>query len=161
MSERAVVLLGSNIDPARNLPLGAERLQALGATRFSKVYRSKAMGGGPDFMNAAALLWTDLDPAALRERLREIERDLGRVRGPDRNAPRTLDLDLVLYGALAAPELGVPDADLLVWSHVAVPAAEVAGDLPHPLTGESLFAIALRLVEFEPLEHRPEVGLAR
>lgn len=153
--ERGPVLvgLGSNIEPAAYLPracrLLGERVEVLAV---SAVYLSPAVGspGSPPFWNAAARLATGLPPAALkREVLRPIEAALGRVRTADKSAPRTIDLDLVLYGSLVlddpAAGLVLPHPDLLTHAYVALPAADLAPDLRHPLTGEPLRAIAERL----------------
>jgi GTP cyclohydrolase IA len=129
---RAVVAIGSNIDPERNVPVALARLGALPSLRIldtSGLYRAKAVGTrGPDFLNAAVLVETDLEPAALRVELRAVESGLGRVRTADRNAPRTIDLDLVLFEGFSGTVDGavIPDPDLERYGHLAVPAADVA-----------------------------------
>ena len=77
----------------------------------------------------------------------------------DRNAPRTIDLDLILFGARVekARDLELPDPDLVRFAHVAVPAADVAAELEHPVTGETLASIAAGLPS--NLVERPEVRL--
>jgi 2-amino-4-hydroxy-6-hydroxymethyldihydropteridine diphosphokinase len=140
--EIACVLLGSNIEPERNLLEAGRALRPLGAEAFSAVYRTQAVGAAapqPDYLNAAARLRTELPPDALKARLRRIEERLGRVRTEDRFAPRPIDLDLVAYGGLAA------DPDLWVEPHAAVPVAELFPELLHPLSGETIAEAALRL----------------
>jgi 2-amino-4-hydroxy-6-hydroxymethyldihydropteridine diphosphokinase len=106
--ERAFISIGSNIDPERYLPLAIHRLKALGKLlAISSVYESPAQlpdahpleGEMPNFLNVAALLETTLEPADLKQALRSIEEDLGRVRLKDKYAARAIDLDLSLYGS--------------------------------------------------------------
>ena len=80
------------------------------------------------------LATTDLEPEQLRDELRRIEAEQGRQRGPDRNAPRTLDLDIVYYGDLVCEFDGwrLPDPDAATAPHIAIPVVEVAPDLRHP-----------------------------
>jgi 2-amino-4-hydroxy-6-hydroxymethyldihydropteridine diphosphokinase len=146
----ALVVFGSNIDPERNLPRALTRLrQRTDVVAVSNVYRTQPVGraDAPPFLNAAVALRTQRPPAALkRDVLRPIERQLGRVRTTDRNAPRTIDLDLVLYGdrVVDDPQTGLrlPDPDIETRAHVALPLAEVAPDFEHPVRGETLAEIA-------------------
>lgn len=148
-----IVAFGSNIEPELNLPEAVRRLRGkIEVEAASHIFLSPAVGspGAPDFHNAAALVSTELSPIALKlEILRPLEAEMGRRRGADKNAPRTLDLDLVLFGTLiledAVSGLRLPDPDLLTQAYVAVPAAELAPDFRHPVTGERLLAIARRL----------------
>lgn len=128
------------------------------------MYTSPAFGppGQPDFLNAAALVETELPPLAVRDRLREIESALGRVRTSDRYAPRPIDLDLILFDDLVidTPPLRLPDPDLLERAYLAVTAAELDPTLPHPETGEPLGALAGRLAARAALTPRPDVSLS-
>ncbi|MDL2058580.1 2-amino-4-hydroxy-6-hydroxymethyldihydropteridine diphosphokinase [Mesosutterella sp. AGMB02718] len=121
MTERspvtACVGLGANLgDAPAALREAARRIASLPgvlSVRMSSLYRSAPVdAGGPDYTNAAALVETTLPPLELLHGLQQIERELGRVRPPGvHNAPRTIDLDLELYGGLQislAPELVVP-----------------------------------------------------
>lgn len=159
---RAFIALGSNIEPEANLPRAVGALRALGRiAAVSRVYRNPAIGAAPapDFLNAAVLLETGLEPVELRAALRELEAEAGRVRGSDRYAPRTLDLDLVLYDdrVIEVEGLRVPDPDLLTRAHLAVTAAELDPDFPHPETAEPLAEIAARLRAGADLRPSPEV----
>ncbi len=162
-----LVVLGSNIEPEANLPAAARLLgERLTVEAASAVYRSAPVGspGAPPFLNAAVAVVTDLDPGELkREVLRPIEAALGRVRGADRNAPRTIDLDLALYGRLVLrdPEHGLtlPDPSILEHAHVAVPLADLAPAFEHPTTGERLASIAARLAPGADLERVPGLEL--
>lgn len=139
---RVYLSIGSNVRPRRNLPLAVERLRALGAVeRVSAPYGSAPEGGvtGGDFLNAAVLLRTELDPDELKRRLRGIEASLGRVRPLPPDAPRTIDIDVILADDRD------PHPDLLRYAHVAVPLAEIAAGVRHPETGETIETIAARL----------------
>ncbi|HJX40167.1 MAG TPA: 2-amino-4-hydroxy-6-hydroxymethyldihydropteridine diphosphokinase, partial [Anaerolineales bacterium] len=161
MSEQAIVALGSNIEPERHLPEAVAALRALGAKAVSSVYQNPARGGRPqpDFLNAAVLLETQLEPAALKAALRGLEADFGRVRTEDKYAPRTIDLDLLLLGdrSVMLEDLILPDPELLTKAHLAVPAAEVAPTAVHPHSGETLQAIAERLRPDADLHLRQDV----
>lgn len=118
MATRAFIGLGSNLaHPRRQLAHALARLAALDGVRVLAVspnYASAPVGGipQPDYVNAVALVLTTLSPRALLSRLHAIERRQRRRRDAStpRNAPRTLDLDLLLYGALRirSPQLTVP-----------------------------------------------------
>jgi 2-amino-4-hydroxy-6-hydroxymethyldihydropteridine diphosphokinase len=145
------IALGSNIDSEYNIQ-EAIRLLAL-HTRLvsvSSVYETAPVGktDQPNFLNAAALVETELTAAELKSRvLQSIERQLGRVRTYDKNAPRTIDLDITLYNDEIL-ELGsrhIPDPDLLRYPHIAVPMADLAPGLKHPETGQTLLEIAAQL----------------
>ena len=145
-----LISLGSNIAPADNLRaavrLLAARMPVLGA---SPVYASDPVGTaqGARFMNAALAVRWEGEPAELKRLLLAIEEQLGRQRTADRNAPRTIDLDITLYGDQVL-ELGarhIPDPELLRYAHIARPAADLWPDWTHPELGQSLKAIADRL----------------
>jgi 2-amino-4-hydroxy-6-hydroxymethyldihydropteridine diphosphokinase len=160
----AYLCLGSNLQPELYLPMAAARLSELGQVcAASRVYQSRPMGrlDQPDFLNAAVLLRTSLSAAALRQALRQIEARLGRIRGHDRNAPRTIDIDLSLFNheVLTVGRRRIPDPDLLTRAFVAVPVAELDPDYCHPLTGEPLRAIAARLAQTTALHVRDDVQL--
>ena len=163
MVERAFLLLGSNLEPEIHLPKAARGLARFGMIRkVSRVYQSPpvARHGQPDFLNGAVLLETDLDVSPLWDGLRALEAELGRVRGADKHAPRTIDIDLCLFGARIAREpVVIPATDLLEQVHVAVPIAELDPGFPHPLTGEALGAIAARLARGAELRRRDDVSL--
>lgn len=159
----AFIALGSNIEPTSHLPRAVELLGArLELCAVSRVYETEPVGadGVPAFLNAAVLAQTHLSPRALKyEVLRRVEARLGRVRSADRNAPRTLDLDLVLYSELILDDprhhLHLPDPEILTRAHLALPLADLAPSYRHPVTGESLATIAARLA------HTPGVTLSR
>ena len=158
-----LIALGSNIEAETNLPQAARMLaRLLEIVALSAVYESPPVGSpeSPPFLNAVIAVGSRLGPRSLKFGvLRDIESRLGRRRQRDRNAPRTIDLDLVLYGECVetAHDLTLPDPDLSIQPHVAVPAAEVAGQLAHPRTGLSLAESAATLES--RLTERPDVKL--
>jgi len=89
-----------------------------------------------------------------------IEEELGRRRGPNKNAPRTIDLDVILYGdqVLGLRGREIPDPDLLRYPHIARPAADIAPDWVHPQTSDSLRAIADRIPQ-RGISPRPDIVL--
>lgn len=143
---RAYVGLGANLGDARGSVLAA--LAALGdmpqttLVASSSLYRSAPVdAAGPDFINAVAALDTGLAPLALLDALQALEGRFGRER-PYRNAPRTLDLDLLLYGEqeLHGERLTVPHPRLHERAFVLRPLAELAPGLQLP-GGETLAAL--------------------
>ena len=133
--ERVFVGLGANLgDAVATVRAAFDALHALPGTACiarSALYRSAPIDAqGADYINAVAQLTTRLSPAALLEELQAIEQRFGRER-PYRNAPRTLDLDLLLYGQrrIATPLLTVPHPRMHERAFVLVPLAEIAPDL--------------------------------
>lgn len=164
MPEVALISIGSNIDPENNLPLAARRLKELGSIiGFSNVYQNPAVGPTPqpDFLNAVAMIETDMSVDKIRNILRGIEADLGRLRTDDKFAPRPIDLDLCLLGdqIVETPELRLPDPDILTCAHLAVPMAELIPNYLFPLTSESIRTIADRLLPEAKLSPRLDIKL--
>ncbi len=137
--------LGSNLAPEQNLQAAAQALRArFGAVRFSAVYRTPAVGfEGPDFLNAAAQLDTDLDVHALNDWLHALEAAQGRQRGGARFSSRTLDIDIVFFDdlVLTGPgNLQLPRPEL-AQAFVLLPLAEIAPGYRVPTTGQTLGAL--------------------
>ncbi len=137
LPEKAFIAIGSNIHPERYIPEAVQRLRSLGRLiAVSPAYKTKPVGplGQPDYHNAAVAIETDTPPLKLRDQLRRIEADLGRVRTGDKCAPRTIDLDLVHYVGvvLNSPELTLPSPDIRQQRHVLIPLLAItrSGDLP-------------------------------
>ncbi|MEZ6056503.1 MAG: 2-amino-4-hydroxy-6-hydroxymethyldihydropteridine diphosphokinase [Planctomycetaceae bacterium] len=162
--------LGSNIRPEWYLPQAVELLNDLGKViATSPVWESAAVGrtDQPPFCNAAVLLETLLDVASLCWRTREIEQALDRVRVPDdKNAPRTIDIDLSLYvDAQGEDAIGsiahwtLPAADVLSRPFVAVPLAAISPDKRFPNDGRTLQEIATELSKSLTLRPRLDITL--
>jgi 2-amino-4-hydroxy-6-hydroxymethyldihydropteridine diphosphokinase len=149
----AYLSLGSNIDPERNLPAAVDLLGEYGRVRaVSNVWQSKPVGftDQPDFLNAAVILETALSPRSLRRQaIAAIERRLERVRTRNKNAPRTIDIDIMLFNdeITQVNSRRIPDPEVLERPFVAIPLAEIAPDYIHPETGQRLCEIAAR---FDP-----------
>lgn len=158
---RVFVLLGSNIEKEKNMPTAVSLLrQSCQVVAMSAVYESKPVGlqEQPNFWNTAVLLQTPLSPHELREQvLHPIEQQLQRQRTADKNAPRTIDLDIVLFNdqIIDDAQHHIPDPDLLRFAHVAIPVAELAPAMQHPETGEPLAAIAGQF--FDPQTGLPPI----
>jgi 2-amino-4-hydroxy-6-hydroxymethyldihydropteridine diphosphokinase len=138
---RACIGLGANLGDARHtLRAARQAIATLPQTTlvaFSSLYRSAPIDAtGPDFWNAVALVDTGLSPHALLEALQRIEAQHGRER-PWRNAPRTLDLDLLLYAdrRIDEPDLEVPHPRMHERAFVLLPLAELAPDADIPGLG--------------------------
>lgn len=132
----AYVSGGSNLDAEQNLLLAARELKnTYPGTRFSRVYRNAAIGfEGPDFLNFVAELPVPGEPGALKAELERIEGICGRPRYAPKWAPRTMDLDILLFGeqVLDLPGLVVPRPQLTNWAFMLGPLAELAPDAMHP-----------------------------
>lgn len=135
---RAYVGLGANLgDPARAIDRAVDALAALPGTRLagrSSLYRSAPVGAaGPDYLNAVVAIDTGLQAHALLAALQAIEQAAGRRRSY-RNAPRTLDLDLLLFGdqRIDTPSLTVPHPRMGERAFVLAPLAEIAPGLVSP-----------------------------
>lgn len=141
MSDWAYVGLGANLgDAEANVRQAAQHLAAVAGVRqviLSPLYRSAPVdASGPDFVNAVAAVWTDLEPEALLDALQAIETRQGRER-PYRNAPRTLDLDLLLHGdaVRSTPRLTLPHPRLHERAFVLRPLLDLAPDMATPALG--------------------------
>lgn len=157
---RVYLSLGSNLQPQRHLPAALDELQArFGELAVSPAYRSRAVGfDGPDFVNLAVGLDTDLPPEALNDWLHALEDRHGRRRDVPRYADRTLDVDIVLFGdrVIEGPgHLQVPRGELR-HAFVLRPLADIAPDARHPLDGRRMADLwAAFPQESEPLEPEP------
>ena len=136
---KVLIALGSNIDPATNVPAALVRLQRhpeLTVIAVSRVFESASVGrpDQPRFHNAAALIETRLEPKELRDELRRLEGLLGRLRTADKHHPRTIDLDIAAFEEFSGHLEGsiIPDPNIGVLGHLALPLADVAPDWPAP-----------------------------
>lgn len=138
--------LGANLgERAATLQTAIEALRRTPGVHVQNVsswYATAPVGGPPNqptFLNGAALLETNLTPHELLAKLLAIETSLGRVR-VEHWGPRTMDLDLLLYGdlVLESPDLIVPHPRMLERAFVLQPAAEIAGTMVHPIAQKTI-----------------------
>ncbi|MET0117691.1 MAG: 2-amino-4-hydroxy-6-hydroxymethyldihydropteridine diphosphokinase [Sedimenticola sp.] len=133
--------LGSNIDREANIRGALKALEAqFGPLVISRVFESEAVGfEGDPFYNLVVGLDSEQPIQEMMARFREIEAGYGRVRGGDKFAPRTLDIDLLTYGGtvLKDGKLELPRDEILKYAFVLQPLAEVAPDEIHPVEGRS------------------------
>jgi 2-amino-4-hydroxy-6-hydroxymethyldihydropteridine diphosphokinase len=151
------LLLGSNIQPEFNLPLAVDTLRRqLSILRISRVWESPPVGtSGANFLNAALLARTPLEQPNLKsEILTPLEARMGRVRSADKNAPRPIDLDILLFDGQIL--------DLTIWhfAHRAVPVAEIQPDLLSDL-GEALKDVAEKFIAGGSIRLREDVDLGK
>lgn len=146
------IAFGANLSNPRESFLRAVDMLAEAAIRveaMSSLWQSPAWPAGqgqPDYINAVARVDTTLSARLLLVHLHRIESELGRVRG-ERNAPRTLDLDLLdcRGEVIDAPDITIPHPRMMVRGFVLFPLSEVAPDWRHPITDMSIEAAIARL----------------
>jgi 2-amino-4-hydroxy-6-hydroxymethyldihydropteridine diphosphokinase len=150
----AYLNIGSNIEPELNLPQAVRLLREHGEVKaISNAWQSHAFGSsGPDFLNTCVLFLTHLTPRELKEQvIHPIEARLGRVRGADKFAPRTIDIDIVLF-----------DDEPFGWefwsnAFVVVPLADLLPDFRHPFNYERLSQAAAHMRRQTWIVARPDV----
>jgi 2-amino-4-hydroxy-6-hydroxymethyldihydropteridine diphosphokinase len=145
------IALGSNLgDRDAHLDFAISRLSSLlTGLRLSSRYDTAPVdvpGEQPRYLNAAAAGWTTMPPLELLRALQQIEVDRGRDR-PYRNAPRTLDVDLILYGDLVLSDerLVVPHPRFRERAFVLEPLAEIVPELVDPISGLTVGELRARL----------------
>ncbi|MFB2848434.1 2-amino-4-hydroxy-6-hydroxymethyldihydropteridine diphosphokinase [Aeromonas veronii] len=135
------ISLGSNIERNRHIRAGLDALHAeFGELRVSRVFESEAVGfKGRPFYNLVAAAETDLPLVTVCQRLRAMEFAHGREPDAKKFAPRTLDLDLLLYGdRVCDTPLVLPRGEVLTNAFVLWPLAELAPKLRHPVDGRTM-----------------------
>ncbi len=146
---RVFVAAGSNIDPLVNLRLARDELErTFGAVTLSTAWQNRAVGfDGPDFINYVAAFDTHRPVEDVIAELQRIEGLCGRARDAPKWAPRSMDLDILLYGDLICdrPDLRLPRPDLLRRPYMLGPLAEIAPELRHPTAGATMAALWARL----------------
>lgn len=154
---QAYLSLGSNIKPEVHLPKAIQRLRDYGQVKaISSAWESHAVGSdGPNFLNACVLFLTNLPPYEMKEKIiRSIEAELGRVRYADKNAPRTIDIDIVLFDDRPL------NTEFWEYAFVAVPLAELIPRFIHPIRKEKLAQVAEQLQGQVWIVRREDVAIS-
>lgn len=135
---RGYISIGSNIDKEANIPASLKALEScFGKLTVSSVYESEAVGfSGDSFYNLIVGFDSNLDVKTVAKQLRQIELDHGRSRNSEKFSPRTLDLDLILYGDTIINDgrLQIPRDEIERYAFVLEPLAEIAPTLKHPIS---------------------------
>lgn len=159
--------LGSNIAPETNLPAAVKLLGELTeVVAVSSVWESQPVGftKQANFLNAAAIVSSPLSAVRFKQEvIWPIERRLRRVRSRNKNGPRTIDLDIILFNndILTLAGSHIPDPELLERPFLAIPLAEIAPNYRHPETGQRLQDIAKSFViNADEMRLRPDVSQA-
>jgi 2-amino-4-hydroxy-6-hydroxymethyldihydropteridine diphosphokinase len=150
----AVLCLGSNINPETNMQRAVALLRNRAyVAALSSCVEAEAIGtSGPNFLNMAAVIETDLDAQAIKSQvIGAIEQALGRVRTADKYAPRTIDIDIIVFDG------EVVDQTLWKRAYIALTFAELLPGLTHPETGELISQVATRLSEGQMVVPRPDL----
>jgi 2-amino-4-hydroxy-6-hydroxymethyldihydropteridine diphosphokinase len=168
VSVRAFIAVGSNIEAERNVAAALELLgRSVRIVAVSRFYWTPALGapGSPDFLNGVVEIETELEPRELKRRvLLELEDELGRERGAEKFAPRTIDLDLVLHGDVVCNEEGLvlPAPEILERPFIALPLLELEPALVLPGVDRPLRELAAGLSSSEMTAAEPfSAGLRR
>lgn len=154
---QAYLSLGSNIDAENNLPKAIELLREVGEiVSISSVWETESVGfDGPDFLNACVLFLAPLQPVELKENIiRPIEARLGRVRGEEKSAPRTIDIDIVMFDERPL------NTNFWDYAFVIVPLAELLPDFVHPIRHEKLSRVAEQVKGQVWIEPHPDVVIS-
>ena len=152
--------LGSNVDAARHLSRAIQSLRHRhGRVEVSAIYRNPAVGfAGDDFLNLVVRLRFDRSAHDLERSFSTMEHAAGRrqyrIETTPRPINRTLDVDLLLFGSMVDPELGLPRSDILRYAFVLRPLAELAPELVHPLTGRTMASHWRDIAAQSPPMHR-------
>jgi 2-amino-4-hydroxy-6-hydroxymethyldihydropteridine diphosphokinase len=146
--------LGSNISPEENLNRAIKLLQQHSMIEaISSTWESAAIGSqGPNFLNLVASVRSSLPADEFKEQIiRRIEAQLGRVRSQDKNAPRPIDIDILIADGQ------IIDKQIWERAHLAVPLSELKQDLTDPNSGIQIRSIAKQLSSIQSIKLRPDV----
>ena len=159
---RVYLSIGSNIEREHNVRSSIDELEELfSPLTLSSVYRSRAVGfEGADFYNMVVGFDTSLSLDDIHDHLRRIESAHGRQRGTEKFSARPLDIDLLLYGDTVqhSRRVDIPRSEIEQCAFVLLPLSEIAADLVHPETGQTIAAMwqnfkdkdqAIRKIEFK------------
>lgn len=136
------VAAGSNVEPEKYLSVALRALAAAyGPLTLSPAYRNQAVGfSGADFINLVVGFHTEGSAAEIRQQLQKIEAACDRAPDAEKWAPRTMDLDILLFGDLVSTEPGlvIPRPDLLKRPYMLKPMADIAPEVRHPIVGKTM-----------------------
>ena len=153
---QACLLLGSNIEPEVNIPRAVDLLKKkITIVKVSSIWESASVNCCyPDFLNMAAAVSIGCGAAELKDQiLRPLEAHMGRLRTADKNASRTIDIDIILF------DEKVVDPDLWLYVHRAAPVAELFPDTVSE-SGERLKDTARRLAQSTPIQIRWDISIS-
>ncbi|MBF0382668.1 MAG: 2-amino-4-hydroxy-6-hydroxymethyldihydropteridine diphosphokinase [Magnetococcales bacterium] len=154
MATPVLIAFGANVDPLKNLHQGLSTLhREINLADISTVWRTDPLPDpnqkaeydlGDSYLNGAVLSHIQVDPFNLKKMLKKIEATCCRVPNQNRYAPRPIDLDVVMMGdeIINSPGLTLPDPDILQRCFVALPVAQLAPELVHPVEHKSLAQLA-------------------
>ena len=134
--QQVFVSIGSNIDPRNNIEEARIILGNLFDCTFSGLYETRAEGfDGNDFINSVVGFKTDLQLIELRDKLKQIEKKMGRTDIQKGMSDRIIDLDIILYGdqVIEDDDFDIPSKDIENYLFVLEPLAEIAGSRHHPI----------------------------
>lgn len=139
---KSILLLGSNIDPEKNIFLALDMIQSLTQVEaMSRIWKTRAVGSnGPDFLNMAVKISTSWGKNDIKQEIIfPVEQQLGRIRVADKYAPRTIDVDIIIY------DDQIVDHRLWKLAFIAVPVSELSPNLADPEDGKNIMTIAEEL----------------
>ncbi len=140
---RVVLGLGSNINREENIASAVDAIRTeYGKLDISPVYETESVGfQGAAFLNLVVGLQSLRTVEQIRAHMQDIEKSLGRVKGPKKFDDRVLDIDLLLYGDLRDARCNIPRDEITKYAFVLKPLSDLYPDDIHPLTGETFLAM--------------------
>ncbi|MCE1254544.1 MAG: 2-amino-4-hydroxy-6-hydroxymethyldihydropteridine diphosphokinase [Anaerolineae bacterium] len=158
LTHLAYLSLGSNMDAEINLQMAVRLLRRAGdIMAVASTWETEAVGSrGPNFLNTAVAFRTQCSRSVLKDQvLHPIEDQLGRVRTIDKNAPRPIDIDIIIF------DNEIIDSELWARLYIARPFAELIPNLVHPVNGKNLLQVANELHCHACAILHPEINLDR
>ena len=146
--QQVFVSIGSNIDPRNNMEEARIILGDLFDCTFSGLYETRAEGfEGNAFVNSVVGFETDLQLIELRDKLKQIERKMGRTDNQKGMSDRVIDLDIILYGdqVIEDDDFDIPSKDIENYLFVLEPLAEIAGERHHPILNNTYSELLIDL----------------
>lgn len=135
------ISLGSNIEPQLNLEKATKEIAKFATLeKTSKIYKSKSVGfEGNDFLNQVILCEVKVELKETYCKLKKIEKEMGRVKNVNKFSDRLIDLDLLTFNdEISEGKITLPHNDILKYSFVLVPFAEIYPEFVHPVNQKSI-----------------------